>query len=193
MGKTPETRPMSATHPRLSKEFRYVVGQPDRTIHNTVAGTNLRIHYECSDCAHPWETTGNARCGKIESGCPACSGRVVKPDGSNSMERVEHASEFRYVVGKPAATLQNTVAGTNAKVGWCCSECLYPWEATGADRLSGKGCSACAGQQVKPDGSNSIATSSYGKSFLRVPGEPWRTAANTVAGFASAVEWRCPE
>jgi rubrerythrin len=189
-----ELRPMSITHPALALEFFGVEGRPERTAENTPAGAGARITWRCSKCEHIWIAAGFDRTAGNKTGCPACSGRVVKTDGSNSLARKEYASEFLYVVGRPDATIENTVAGVNADIGWCCSRCSYLWEATGNNRHSGdKGCPACAGRAIKPDFSNTIAAASYALEFRYVVDRTEATAKNTILGTNSTVGWCCRE
>jgi ssDNA-binding Zn-finger/Zn-ribbon topoisomerase 1 len=100
------------------------------------------IEWLCPACRYVWEATGNTRAQGC--GCRACAGKAIKPDGSNSIAATPYGKEFRYLVGNPAATAANTVAGTSRMLGWECSECSHQWKASGTNREHGGcGCPKC--------------------------------------------------
>ena len=60
-------------------------------------------------------------------------------------EVVELAREYSQANPEPAHVV---VAGTGRRLWWKCCKCHHEWQATGAARLNGTGCPACAGRVV---------------------------------------------
>ena len=92
------------------------------------------------------------------------------------------------------STPQNVVPGSNKKVWWKCPEGPdHVWRASVSDRFNGgRGCPACAGQQVS-------VTNSFASLFPDIAAE-WHptkngklTPADVTAGSNKRIWWKCPE
>jgi rubrerythrin len=117
-------------------------------------GSAQLIKWICSSCRYNWNASPNQR--TRGRGCPACAGRAVKPDKSNSLAYAhpELAEEYMEDNGLPADEI---VAGTNKMLHWKCRRCGHVWRARGCTRVRGNGCPACVNLVIKPDRSNSLS------------------------------------
>jgi cytochrome c2 len=76
---------ISNTHPELAAEFDAERNWPN-TVLNTVAGTNMKIFWKCSTCAHKWSATGgNRSIAEINSGCPVCNRQYTASEHLSNM------------------------------------------------------------------------------------------------------------
>jgi hypothetical protein len=83
------------------------------------------------------------------------------------------------------------VAGTNMKVWWKCPKGPdHEWEATGANRVNGRGCPACRGYQVSV--TNSLANYPDIAAQFHPTKNGDLTPSDVVAGTDKKLWWKCP-
>ncbi|MDP3735049.1 MAG: zinc-ribbon domain-containing protein, partial [bacterium] len=153
-----------------------------------VAGTNKMLKWVCKKCGYPWETTGASRAVGA-TGCRACANLAVKPDKSNSLAfvRPDLAAEYTDDNELPA---DEVITGTKTKLKWVCRSCGHRWEATGADRVRGRGCPVCANRVIKPDKSNSLAHT-HPHLVAEYADDNELPADQVVAGTNKKLKWVC--
>ena len=141
---------MRNTHPHLAIEFD-MQGNAPLTPDTIKAGTNMELHWICSECSHHWKSPGNNRTPPQSSGCPVCANKVVHEDGRNSLRNThpELAKEFSVEKNYPI-TADMIVAGSNKKFHWICISCQHEWKAVANSRLMGRGCPMCAETGFNP-------------------------------------------
>jgi hypothetical protein len=90
---------------------------------------------------HRWRASvGNRVRG---TGWPACSGQPVSV--TNNLARHSKVAAQFDVAANGGLTPDQVVAGTNRKLWWICSVAPdHRWEASGDNRLQGRGCPSCA-------------------------------------------------
>ncbi|SFF45286.1 zinc-ribbon domain-containing protein [Blastococcus tunisiensis] len=131
-----------ARFPEVAAQFD-VEANGGRTPDQIVAGTPEKLWWTCPVAPdHRWQASGDSRV-RIGSGCPACAGLQVSV--TNSLARFpELAAQFD-VDANDGLTPEQVVAGTNRKLWWACPVAPdHRWAASGANRLKGRGCPACA-------------------------------------------------
>ena len=171
---------MAQTHPELAKEY-----QGDAT--KVMAGTNKRLDWKCSTCNHKWKAMGNHRL--RGRGCPLCGKKKqaenkktyhLQKNGSMAETHPELAKEYQGDATK-------IIAGTNYLLDWKCSICNHEWKATGSNRISGKGCPACANQAINSfDKRNSMA-----QTHPELAKEYQGDATKIIAGTNKRLPWKC--
>lgn len=159
------------------------------------ASSNYKARWRCSavGCRHTWRATVGDRVSK-KSGCPACAGKVVKPDGSNSLAAVHPELAAQWHPDNPR-TAEQTTAASGRMVLWLCDvpACRHVWKVRVSDRAAyGTGCPVCSGRKVHTDGRNSLARLRPDLAAEWHPTRNGRLApeAVTVAG-SRRVWWRC--
>jgi hypothetical protein len=180
---------MAVSHPDLARDF-HPNKNGDLTPENTVAGAGRRLWWLCSTCEHEWEATGSHR--ERGTGCPVCANRVIHSDGRNSLG-ITHPQLAREINPmKNEITSDDITAGSNTRLSWLCSVCNHQWEAVVANRSSGGGCPACAGQQLHIDGRNTMrVTHPHLAEELHPTKNGDITPDNIFAGAAQKLWWCC--
>lgn len=185
---------LTALHPRIAAELIPELNNglnPDELRESS----NKRPIWKClevseSPCGHEWKTNISHR--TLEgTGCPACSGRVPKPDGSNSLA-VSHP-ELSSELEDPELG-RELLSASSKKVGWVCrtisdTPCGHKWSTTPATRtLMDVGCPACSGRTPHHDGSNSLS-SLFPELVAEIVSDidPERV----VPGTLKRIRWRC--
>jgi hypothetical protein len=116
------------SYPELAKEFHSTKNGPN-TIHNIVGGTYKKLWWQCLDCTHEWQATGDKR-SKMNRGCPVCciTSEVVRPDGQNSISTLfpQIASEF-HSTKNGTNTIFNIKPTSGKKILWICNSCDWEW------------------------------------------------------------------
>ncbi len=101
-------------------------------------------------------------------------------------EVLELAREYSPRNPLPADML---VAGTGKKLWWKCPTCDYEWQATGAHRMSGTGCPACAGRVVTEKNNLGVTHPELAKEYMSKNELP---VDQVLAGTSKKVWWKCP-
>ncbi len=115
--------------------------------------SNKKVWWQCEK-GHEWQTTVDKR--SNGNNCPICSGKQVLA-GYNDLITVnpELAAQWHPVKNGKLRPSDVTV-NSNKKVWWQC-KLGHEWQATIADRNSGRNCPFCSGHRVKV-GFNDLAT-----------------------------------
>jgi len=147
-------------HPELLLEWDYEknkeLGFDPKKI---TYGSHKKVFWICKKCGYKWEATINKR--TMGRNCPACAGHKIKLDDSNSLAYCypELLLEWNYKKNKDLGfDPKKVTCKTNKKVFWKCKKCGYERKTSISSRTNGNGCLSCAGQVIKPDGSNSLST-----------------------------------
>ncbi len=165
---------MATTHPALAREL---VGTDPTTV---IAGSARVMLWSCPNHDEPYPASGNSRVSG--HGCGYCHGLRVLP-GYNDMATTR-PDLARQVVGIDPVTV---FAGTLRTLTWHCPNHADTYQATGAARVRGTGCSYCANQKVLP-GFNDMATTRPDMAACLVGTDP-RTV---IAGTPKVLLWKCP-
>jgi hypothetical protein len=142
---------MAVTHPKLAIEL-HPTKNGDLTPKIIMAGTSKSLFWQCSECTHLWGATGNNRANK-GTGCPACYGRVVKPDGSNSLAtQFPELLEELHPIKNGDFSPHEITSKSPTMLWWICNSCNYEWETLCKNRTRMKsGCPVCAEYGINPD------------------------------------------
>lgn len=100
-------------------------------------------------------------------------------------EVLELAREYSTRNTLPADML---VAGTGKKLWWKCSACDYEWQATGAHRMNGTGCPACAGRVVTKKNSLGDTHPELSREYMT---KNELSANEVLAGTNKKLWWKC--
>ncbi len=140
-GRQVSTTNSLANHPHLAAQFD-VAANGGRTPDQIVAGTPEKLRWICPVAPdHRWAASGDSRV-RMRSGCPACAGLQVSTTNSLA-NHPELAAQLD--VAANGLTPEQIVAGTNRKLWWICRDNPdHRWEATGVNRVKGRGCPSCA-------------------------------------------------
>ncbi|MGB2335614.1 MAG: zinc-ribbon domain-containing protein [Candidatus Poseidoniaceae archaeon] len=200
---------LTTLHPKIAAELIPELNNglnPDELRESS----NKRPIWKCltvskTPCGHEWETDISHR--TLEgTGCPACSGRVPKPDGSNSLA-VTHP-ELSSELEDPELG-RDLLSASSKIVGWVCrtisdTPCGHHWSTTPASRTTlNSGCPSCMGRSAHSDGRNSLLAiypklseeiiSSHDPSKL-LPGSNKRVKwkCTTISNKPCGYEWTIP-
>ncbi|SDD37632.1 Probable Zinc-ribbon domain-containing protein [Geodermatophilus telluris] len=185
-GQQPSVTNNLLNFPELVAQFD-VQANGERTPDQIVAGTHAKLWWTCPvGDDHRWQAKGEDRV--AGAGCPACASKRVSV--TNSLARYpELAAQFD--VQANGCTPEQVVAGTHRRLWWTCAEGPdHHWQATGADRLAGTGCPACAGKRVSV--TNSLARHLELAAQFDVQANGGRTPDQIIAGTNERLWWRCP-
>lgn len=130
---------LATISPELAKEWNY---DKNTLTPNEVAPNSNRVYWwKCSTCSYEWEATLNNRFSK-KSGCPCCSGRVVKK-GVNDLKTLfpDIAKDWDY--SKNDRTPEDVKRGSNYSAAWHCAKCGYEWEKSVKHRVKYPNCPNC--------------------------------------------------
>ena len=179
---------LATTHPALAAEWHPTkngVLLPTATS----AGSNKKVWWRCSSCAHEWQAMiSNRTVGG--TGCPACANKTIVP-GRNDLATTHPALAAEWHPTKNGDLLPTAVsAGSNKRVWWRCQICAHEWQTKVIYRaLDGNGCPACAGRTI---GRNDLATTHPAVTAEWHPtknGELYPTGVSTGSG--KKVWWLC--
>ena len=108
------------------------------------ANSHKKVWWKCSK-GHEWQATIKER--NNGNGCPYCAGKKVL-SGYNDLQTVNPtlAKEWNYEKNNRLTPMEVT-PNSHLKVWWKCSQ-GHEWQASIADRNSGRGCPYCAGKKV---------------------------------------------
>jgi len=181
---------MATTRPELASEF-HPTKNGDKTVENVLAGYTKKLWWKCPKGKdHEWEASGLSRV--RGNGCSVCAGRTVVPSNCMATTHPELAAEF-HPTKNGEKTPGNVVAGHSKKSWWKCPKGKdHEWEASGLSRVSGNGCSVCAGYKVVR--SNCMETT---HPELAAEFHPTKngdlTPNKVVAGTGRKLWWKCLE
>ncbi|XLQ20693.1 MAG: zinc-ribbon domain-containing protein [Candidatus Moraniibacteriota bacterium] len=126
---------LAVTHPDLAKEYS---SKNKSSADHVISGSHAKLWWICSKCEHEWQAPVRRRAGG--SGCPACANQVVTDKNNLTVTHPNLAKEYSPKNKLPA---NQVIAGTGKKLWWICSKCEHEWQATGANRRTGRGCPEC--------------------------------------------------
>lgn len=171
--------------PFLSEEFNSKRNgvSPDAVIGNS---SSKKYWWICKE-KHEWYVALANRT-RLNSGCPACYGRVAHDKNNLALLYPEIAKELDVVkTGKEASEF---VGGSDIHVWWICSAKKHEWKTAISTRTKlGSGCPYCTNQKINSQ--NSLATL-----FPKIAKE-FDTSKNTMtanevgAGALKWVWWKC--
>ena len=139
-----ENNNLAVTHPDLAKEYSDKNPLPANKV---VAGTNKKLWWRCSTCAHEWQTIGANRT-RYSNGCPACSGRVATPTKNLALAFPDLVTSWS---SKNPVKPDQVTPYSNRKFWWTCETCSHEWEAIVGHRVRGTDCPVCARKVVTMD------------------------------------------
>ena len=184
------TNSLSAQYPDLAAQWHPTKNgclTPDQV----VAGSGKKFWWKCPEGPdHEWLASGGDRV--QGNGCPACRGLQVSVTNSLALTCPDLAAQW-HPTKNGDLTPADVVAGSGKKFWWKCPEGPdHEWPASGANRVGGKGCPACAGRQVSV--TNSLSTQ---YPDLAAQWHPTKngdlTPADVVARSGKKFWWKCPE
>lgn len=169
--------------PRLLAEYSSENPLPANQV---LAGTHQKFLWICSKCKHKWEETGTNRFNN-GSNCPACANRIVTVNNNLAITHPHLAKEYSPENSLP---VNQVYAGMHRKFKWICSVCDYRWQATGNQRIRGKGtgCPACANRVVTSTNNMQVTHPNLAKEYDPDNELP---ANKIVAGTAKRLKWIC--
>lgn len=170
---------LTVTHPYLAAEYsqRNVLSASE-----VLASTNRKLWWRCGRCGYEWSTKGNHRV--QGSGCPACAGQV--PTSTNNLS-VTHQELAREYSERNVLPVDQVIAGTNKKLWWRCAK-GHEWQATGNDRVRGRGCPICSNQVVAATNSLPVTHPKLAAEYSDKNSLP---AYQVIAGTKKKLWWRC--
>ncbi|MBP1546344.1 MAG: hypothetical protein J6A37_07080 [Oscillospiraceae bacterium] len=134
---------LNTVNPSLAKEWNYERNN-GLTPMDVLPNSDKKVWWKCQN-GHEWQATiGNRNKG---CGCPYCTSRKVLK-GYNDLQTINPclANEWNYEKNN-GLTPVNVTPGSNKKAWWRCSN-GHEWQASIADRNSGRGCPYCTGKKV---------------------------------------------
>lgn len=136
--------------PEILSEALQVVGRPEIDVATLGSGSNLPVLWRCAACFHEWEAKPAAR--SKGTGCPECAwaararSRAQAPSGRSLADLFPQvASEFEANLDREDMGPSDLRAKAKQRCRWRCGK-GHSWEATVANRTSGRGCPACANE-----------------------------------------------
>jgi superfamily II DNA or RNA helicase len=177
---------LATTHPKLAKEFHKEKNAP-LTAQTVCAGTAEKLWWKCKKCQYEWSARGYSR--QNGTGCPACANQVVTEANCLAAKAPHLASEFHPSRNAPL-TPKTVTAGTKKKLWWKCIKCEYEWQAPGSERMSGRGCPACAGKVATSSNCLLATHPDLAKEFHSTKNAPL-TTKTVVAGTNKKLWWKC--
>jgi predicted secreted protein len=179
---------LATTHPALALEWHPTKNESLKP-QDVVAGSEKKVWWKCDKGDdHEWKASiGNRSKGK---GCSVCAGRTVV--NSNCLATIDPklAKEW-HPTKNGELTPYDVLAGSHTKVWWKCDKGDdHVWKSQITSRLSGIGCSICAGKTVV--NSNCLATIDPELAKEWHPTKNGELTPMTVsAGTSRRVWWKC--
>lgn len=181
---------LAATHPSVACEW-HPTKNGDLSPEDLVAGSNRRVWWRCSKCAHhEWHTKVTNRT-SLGRGCPYCCGRRTMASTSLAAVLPTLAAEWHPTKNGTLGP-KSVRPKSNKRVWWKCKKNgAHEWQAVIGSRTAGNGCPFCRGLRVGKD--NSLATI-----CPRIAAE-WhptkngsRTPQSVTRNSGLKVWWQCP-
>ncbi len=131
------------SNPEIAKEWNCEKNGNLKPEH-FAANSHKKVWWKCSK-GHEWQATIKER--NNGNGCPYCAGKKVL-SGYNDLQTVNPtlAKEWNYEKNIRLTPMEVT-PNSHLKVWWKCSQ-GHEWQASIADRNSGRGCPYCASKKV---------------------------------------------
>ena len=129
---------LASTHPRIAKQWHPTKNKPLQP-DDITAGSDILVWWQCEK-GHEWEALCYTR--KAGNECPVCSGRKVLI-GYNDLATVDPELALQWHPTNNSGLSPQEVTRSSHKKVWWHGPCGHDWEATIADRSSGKGCPVC--------------------------------------------------
>ncbi len=131
------------TNPEIAKEWNYEKNGILKPEH-FAANSHKKVWWKCKN-GHEWQATIKER--NNGNGCPYCAGKKVL-NGYNDLQTANPtlAKEWNYEKNNRLSPMEAT-PNSHLKVWWKCKN-GHEWQASIADRHSGRGCPYCAGKKV---------------------------------------------
>lgn len=113
--------------------------------------SNKKRWWVCSRCSYSWEASTSNRV-RVNSGCPACAGKVVVDRNRLSLAFPGVAAQWDYTKNFPL-TPDKVSVGSTKRVWWVCDK-SHSWSTMVCNRASKNnktGCPYCTNQKVLPE------------------------------------------
>ena len=178
---------LSVLYPKLAAEFHSDKNStsPAQIIGNA---SSVKYWWICAD-NHEWEASLGNRV-RLNSGCPACSGRVAHDKNNLAVLYPEIAKEFDVV--KNGKEAHEFVGGSDIHVWWICSAKRHEWKTAVSTRTKlGSGCPYCTNQKINDENSLQALFPEIAKEFNAFKNDI--TANQVGAGALKWVWWKCAE
>lgn len=142
---------LGETHPAVFLEAQKMMDS-DTAIASFGTHSNRVVVWRCAACGHEWQATASARA--RGGGCPECArekrarSRAQAPPGRSLADLSPMVTaEFVRNLSRPDMRPTDLRVGSQQRCLWKCSTCGHRWEATVANRVQGRGCTACANRR----------------------------------------------
>ena len=131
------------SNPEIAKEWDFEKNGNLKPEH-FAANSHKKVWWKCDE-GHEWQATIKER--NNGNGCPYCAGKKVL-NGYNDLQTVNPtlAKEWNYERNNRLTPMEVT-PNSHLKAWWKCSQ-GHEWQASIADRNSGRGCPYCASKKV---------------------------------------------
>lgn len=176
---------LAVLYPKLAAEFHV---EKNKVESNRIIGNNSSKKYwwKCSE-DHEWEAILSNRV-RLNSGCPACSGRVAHARNNLAVLYPEIAKELN--VDKTGKEAHEFVGGSDIHVWWTCSAKGHEWKTAVSTRTKlGAGCPYCTNQKVNDENSLLALFPEIAAEFDE--SRNGMTANEVGAGALKWVWWKC--
>ncbi|WP_246111451.1 zinc-ribbon domain-containing protein [Terrabacter aerolatus] len=134
---------LATTFPHLAAQL--AVTNPF-TAWEIYGGGHTTVYWQCplESCRHVWPAEVKQRT-QLDTGCPACAGKVATPDRNLRTERYDVAAIWHPTENLPL-TPEQVLPGCNSSVTWLCPDCDKPFPGVVLDRCAAKHqcCPRCA-------------------------------------------------
>jgi hypothetical protein len=180
---------LATTHPHLVTEW-HPTKNGEKNPHNTKAGSNAAIWWQCSE-SHEWKATPNNRT-VMTSGCPYCAGQRPIPGVNDLATTHPHLAAQWHPTKNGTLKPVHIMGGTDRKVWWVC-HLNHEWSAPPFNRIKGVGCPVCANKKVQ-SGFNDLATTNPSLAAEWHPTKNGNTTSRDVTeGSGKKYWWICDE
>lgn len=174
---------LTVTHPDLAKEYS---DKNELPANEVVAGTNKRLWWKCCTCSHEWQTSGANRV-RLNTNCPACSGRVATPTRNLAAMFPQLVASWS---SKNSVKPDQVPPYSNKKFWWTCPQ-GHEWETTASHRArEGTGCPVCSRSVVTEENCLSVTHPNLANEY-----SPRNTVPVTevLAGSDKKYWWKCEQ
>ncbi len=131
---------LASNNPTLAAEWHTVLNG-ELTPEMVYVNTARRVWWDCFDCGHEWQARVSHR--NAGSGCPMCSGRVVRPGQDLAALHPEIAAEW-HTSRNGDKTPDIFCSSSSYNAWWQCPACGFEWQATIQHRVCrSQSCPAC--------------------------------------------------
>lgn len=180
-----EDNSLVVRYPKLAAEFYTEKNGIDASL---VIGNYSAKKYwwKCSE-NHEWEASLSNRA-RLNSGCPACSGRIPHAKNNLAVLYPDVAKELN--VSKTGKEAHEFVGGSDIHVWWTCSAKGHEWKTAISTRTKlGSGCPYCTNQKINDENSLLALFPEIAAEFDE--SQNGMTANEIGAGALKWVWWKC--